>query len=450
MKKILVILLLLSTTIQAQNISVKVKGLENWQASLMSIELGKSDFIKSITSDSNAQFKIPNDKLHKGLYRLIFNKKLWLKFIYDGKDINIESDKNNLLESLKVTESSVNQTYYKYLKLTSAYKSEKKKLQKASLKFPENDERIKRLKKKFAYTSDKYWSFINKFSKSKSESFIARYIRSAAEPKIESGLEIQNKRKYLEEHFWDNVDFSSAVLLNSDLYINKTIEYLNYFKNNHLKKDLQEKEYERAVNIILNKAKVNQRIYKRMTEYLINGFKKMGLRNVIDYIVDNFVITDDLCLDSRTENFIQMRINQSTKFKKNVKVPNIKLNDFTGKTVDLYNVNADKILILFYASTCPHCRKLLPKLNKLYSSNKFGKFEIYGISLDTDFNAWQSYIKKNKFNWINVSDLKGWKSKASKNLYIYSTPTMFLVDKNFKIIDRPNNIEDLKADLLIN
>lgn len=450
MKKIIIVLLLLSTAIQAQNISVKIKGLENWRASLVSIELGKSEFIESVVSGSDAYFKIPGAKLHTGFYRLIFNKNLRLNFIYDGKDVLIESDKNHLLNSLKVKKSNVNRIYYKYLKLTSEYESGKKKLQKASLKFPEDDERIKELKEKFAVTSGKYWSFINKFSKPEDDSFIARYIRSAAVPKMKAGMAIKDKRKYLKEHFWDNVDFNSAVLLNSDIYTKKTVQYLNYFTSSKLNKDLQEKEYENAASIILNKAKVNQRIYKRMTEYLIKGFGKMGLRNVIDYIVDNFVIKDDLCLDSKIENFIQMRINQSTKFKKNVKVPNIKLNDFTGKTVELYSINADKILILFYASTCPHCRKLLPKLFKLYSSNKFGKFEIYGISLDTGFNTWQNYIKKNKFNWINVSDLKGWKSKVSKDFFIYSTPTMFLVDKNFKIIDRPNNIEDLKTDLLNN
>jgi len=450
MKKILLIALLLSSIIHSQNIDVKVKGLANWRASLFSIKLNKSNFIQSVVSDNQGQFKIPGKNLHKGFYRLMFDNKRWLNFLYTGNDIKIETANSNLFGNLKVIRSEDNKAYYKFLRLNSDYKIWQKKLNDANLKYSSNDRNLAQIKKKYADVYHKYRSFIIKFSKSKKNSFISRYIRSAAEPKIKTDIKISDQRKYLKEHFWDNVDFSSAVLLNSDLYVNKTIEYLNLFNTKHFNKNLQNKEYQNAVDMILSKAKTNLRIYKQMTSYLIKGFKKLGLSNVIDYIVDNFVIRDDLCLDSKTENLIQMRIDQATKLKKTAKVPDIKLPDINGSTAELYKITANKILVLFYSSYCPHCKKFLPKLLKFYTGKGAGKFKIYGISLDTDKNKWQMYVKKNGYNWINVSDLKGWKSKVTYDFYVYATPTMFLVDKNFKIIDKPKTIEDLKNDLLIN
>lgn len=448
MYKLLIFLLLLSETLTAQNINIKVVGMENWRASLFSLELEKSNFIESIISNGKGQFKIPENELHTGFYRLAFNNRVWLNFVYDGKEIEIETIKDSLVERLKVIKSDVNKTYYKYLNLSSAYKMWEKKLQEAGTKYPNNDKYLKHIKKEFTNIYDEYWTYVNNFSQTKNNSFISRYISSASEPQIKSGLDTDAKIKYLKEHFWDNVDFSDTGLLYSDLFTNKTKEFLSYFSNPHLSKDSFEKEYQSAVEIILNKAKINEFIYQQMIEYLIKGFKKLGFEKVIDYIVDNFIITDDLCLDSPTEDFIQIRINQSKTFKKNVKVPNIKLPDFTGKTIELYNTSAEKVLILFYSSQCPHCQKLLPQIFKIYSNETLGKFKVYAVSLDTDFTLWQNFVNNNKYNWINVSDMKGWESIVSYNYYVYATPTMFLVDRNFEIIDRPKNLEDLKTDLL--
>jgi len=193
----------------------------------------------------------------------------------------------------------------------------------------------------------------------------------------------------------------------------------------------------------LEKAKTNELVYEQMSEYLLKGFNKLGFTDVMDYIINNFVVADNLCLDSESNTNLQMRINQARFFQNDIKVPNIKLPSLTGKTINLYDISADNILILFYSSQCPHCQDFLPKLLKFYLQNK-SKFILYAISLDTDFNKWKNFVNTNNYNWINVSDLKGWKSKVSYDYYLYATPTMFLVDSNFRVIGLPNNIIDIQ------
>ena len=65
----------------------------------------------------------------------------------------------------------------------------------------------------------------------------------------------------------------------------------------------------------MNKAKVNQLVYQDITEHLINEFKELGFNEVIVYIVDNYVIKDDLCLDEKLRNSIQRRMDQSKRFR---------------------------------------------------------------------------------------------------------------------------------------
>ena len=48
-----------------------------------------------------------------------------------------------------------------------------------------------------------------------------------------------------------------------------------------------------------------------------------------------------------------------------------------------------------------------------------------------------------KFIFINLWDEKGWEGKTAEDYYIYATPTMFLVDKENKIISKPMTINEL-------
>ncbi len=128
----------------------------------------------------------------------------------------------------------------------------------------------------------------------------------------------------------------------------------------------------------------------------------------------------------------------------NAVAPNIILPGIDGKIVDLEKITANKLLIVFYASWCPHCKDLMPELNNLYRNQKEKKFEVMAISLDDKKDDWLNFIKNNNLNWVNVSDLKGWRSKAASDYFIYATPTMFLLDSERKILGKPLTIDELK------
>jgi peroxiredoxin len=186
-------------------------------------------------------------------------------------------------------------------------------------------------------------------------------------------------------------------------------------------------------------------VYQHITEYLIDGFTKFGFDKVIDYIITNYVMADDLCLHDETGSSIQRRVNQAKYLKIGETVPNIILSDTSGKRIDLSEINSDKVLILFYASWCPHCQSIIPKIRSIYKDKK--RLEVLAISLDTNKFEWLNFIRDNNLNWLNVSDLKGWDSDVAESYYIYATPTMFLLDKDKKIIAKPLTFQELKLAL---
>lgn len=113
---------------------------------------------------------------------------------------------------------------------------------------------------------------------------------------------------------------------------------------------------------------------------------------------------------------------------KDVKGKSVKLSDYVGK--------GKVVLIDFWASWCPPCRRETPKLVELYKQYKDKGFEIVGVSFDSKQEAWEKGIKDLGITWPQMSDLQGWKSIATTVYYVNSIPHTVLVDKDGTIIAR--------------
>ncbi|MFC2140037.1 TlpA family protein disulfide reductase, partial [Bacteroidota bacterium] len=325
---------------------------------------------------------------------------------------------------------------------SKSYKTKTEILQSILVRYPKDDGYYEITENKLHEVQSEYLQYVGKISQSELNSFVGRYIRSAQLPVISSEISIDKQLNYLKLHALDSVDFNDSGLIYSDLFTSKSIEYLTYYRNPQLTKELLEKEFMAAVDTLLIKAKVNPLVYQHITDYLIDGFKKFGFDSVIDYIVENYVIVDDLCHDEETENSIQRRIDQAKLLNIGSKVPNIVLPDRFGNEIDIDKIKSEKILILFYASWCDHCKKLLPELNELYKNQNL--FEVYAISLDENNEEWIEFIETHKLDWINVSDKKRWGGKAASDFHIYATPTMFLVNQEKRIVAKPVTFRELE------
>ncbi len=105
------------------------------------------------------------------------------------------------------------------------------------------------------------------------------------------------------------------------------------------------------------------------------------------------------------------------------------------------------VLVDFWASWCPPCRKDMPEVVKLYNQYKSKGFEIVGVSLDSDNAAWVKGIKDLKITWPQVSDLKGWQTELGGAYAVNSIPHMVLLDKEGKIVANKITVPELSDKL---
>lgn len=122
-------------------------------------------------------------------------------------------------------------------------------------------------------------------------------------------------------------------------------------------------------------------------------------------------------------------------------VPNIKFKNPVKGYQSLYDVKADKKIVIFWASWCPACQDEMPFVKEYYRNFKAAGGEIVSISLDFDEAAFKEATKD--FEWVNYTELLHWDTPSTVDFGVQSTPTLFLLDKDNKLIKKGSHISDL-------
>ena len=114
--------------------------------------------------------------------------------------------------------------------------------------------------------------------------------------------------------------------------------------------------------------------------------------------------------------------------------PDFKMKTIDGKTFKLSQLKGKTVVLDFWASWCPDCRKDAPEVVRMYKEYAPQGIEFVGVSMDTDVEAWRKACEQFGITYTQVSELKKFKeTDISKAYGVKWIPSMVVVDKEGKV-----------------
>jgi thiol-disulfide isomerase/thioredoxin len=126
---------------------------------------------------------------------------------------------------------------------------------------------------------------------------------------------------------------------------------------------------------------------------------------------------------------------------------NFNATGLNGGRIDAGSYRGKVLLVLFWATWCKPCTEDLPQMRELYKLHHAAGFEILGVNLDTAVDPVSGYLKQHKVSWPQIYEPGGLDSSPAREFGIISLPTLFLVDRNGKVVGRNVSVDDLKKQI---
>ena len=114
--------------------------------------------------------------------------------------------------------------------------------------------------------------------------------------------------------------------------------------------------------------------------------------------------------------------------------PDFKMKTIDGNTFMLSELKGKTVVLDFWASWCPDCRKDAPEIVRLYKQFHPQGVEFVGVSMDTDIEKWKAAVEQYGIEYTQVSELKKFKETDISRLYgVKWIPSMVVVGPDGKV-----------------
>jgi thiol-disulfide isomerase/thioredoxin len=434
-------------------INVTIRDLQD-STVFLAYHLGDKQYIKDTIKLDRTGHGIAKgqENLAQGIYMIVLpGRKYFEILISENQRFSLSCTFSDYFNTLKFTGSEENSAFVEYQKNWVTMQQTAISISKRIQNNRQNNDSLKILGPIQKLQEENMKSYLKSVVKANEGKFLGTLVKGLLPvdvPEFPVPVGYKNpdsvrwvmNYNYNKDHFFDNIDLNDERLIRTPLLYSR----LDAFFTNILiqSPDTINKEIDK----LINKCSSNYKMFQFVSVYLFNHFREseiMGHDAVMVKIADDIYLSGKA--DWVTKEFKDDLRKQIDLIRPNLigkKAENMVMDSYKGIFVSLYDVEKDFTVLYFWEPNCGHCQEATPKLKAYYDKPKDYSLEVFAVCTTSDKEKWTKYIEDNKLAWIN-----GWDPKRISHFDYYynvqSTPTIYVLDKNKKIIAKKLAVEEI-------
>ena len=432
-------------------LKLTIKGIKDQHVQL-AYYFGDKQYIRDsalVDATGKVTFK-GEETLPAGVYMAVMPSRKYFEMIIDKEQkFTMETDTLDLIGSMKVKGSKDNELFYEYLNWISVRGKQMDKLRK-DLEAAKGDEaKSKTIRDEQAALDKTVKDYKSNFVIAHPDVLLSKIFDATWEPEIPENPTLPNGRKdstfayrYFKAHYFDKFDLRDDRLLRSPVFGNKIKQYVE-----KLTPQMPDSINAMAAKLI-GMTDEKGETFKYLVYWITNTYEKseiMGMDAVFVFMAENYYLNGKAYwVEEAQMQKIRERVAALKPCLLGVTANNMKLLKSDFHPIALHDIKKTYTLVYFWDPSCGHCQKVTPKLLEFYHKHKVDlDLEVMGVYIEADTTEWFKYIKEKELDWLNTADLLG-TAQFRKYYDIYSTPVLYVLDRNKKIIAKRIDVEKLE------
>jgi thiol-disulfide isomerase/thioredoxin len=375
-----------------------------------------------------------------------------------GKEqsITITADTTDLVNTVVVNGSSENKLFQEYQKVVALKGG---KLQEELTAFKNSKTKSDSLfhEKNYNTINKELSDYRDNIIQENPESMLTALFKSMKEPQARMVKPVTredsvNNYQYYKKHYWDGIDFTDDRVIRTPFFLPKVERFFREVVTPAPDSIIREADY------LLLRARTSTEMYKFFLNWLTDEYinpKYMGQDAVFVHLFEKYHSKGiSSWLNEKQMSAITNRAYMLMSNLIGEQAPNLEMVDTAGIKRSLFDMQATYTVICFWDPTCGHCQHEVPRLDSFYRAKwKDEGVKMYGVLTETKEQAkWIDFIRKNNLqSWTNVYEtdvqkkaIEDAQKPSYKQLYdITQTPTLYLLDKDKRIIAKKLSIEQM-------
>ncbi|MGL5914491.1 MAG: peroxiredoxin family protein, partial [Bacteroidales bacterium] len=217
----------------------------------------------------------------------------------------------------------------------------------------------------------------------------------------------------------------------------------------------------RHADRLIKRSESNPAMFRHLVDYFLQAYQiseNINNEPIFMHLADKYYLTERATWVSKeAKEKLRETVEKFRLIVVGAIAPDFRMMTSENKRISLHETPSDWTFLVFFDPNHPQCQKELKELWQFYNANQQKGVQVIAMYTLYKRNEWQAFLDLNQYTWINTWDgLEGKDANGNNTIYsmgsnYYTTynvkraPTIYLLDKNKKIVARNLSVNELSG-----